>query len=91
MRVSLLWGGTGFVAETLYHMGKEALFFHLSLHYYENLKEALIMALETKVILLAILRIIKQSKSLEEVYEAVLELANAEGVSAEPLKKEDGK
>ena len=48
-----------------------------------------IMALETKIILLAILRIIKQSKSLEEVYEAVLELANAEGVTAAPLQKDE--
>ena len=45
------------------------------------------MSLETKVILLAILRIIRQSKSVEEVYEAVLELANAEGVTAQPLDK----
>ncbi|MCL2874334.1 MAG: hypothetical protein FWE29_05310 [Defluviitaleaceae bacterium] len=43
------------------------------------------MALETKIILLAILRIIKQAKTKEEIYDAVLELANAEGVNAKPL------
>ena len=47
------------------------------------------MALETKIILLAILRIVKQAKNLEEVYEAVWELANAEGVTAEPFKKSE--
>ena len=46
------------------------------------------MALETKVILLAILKIIEKSENLDEAYASVLELANADGITKEPISIE---
>ena len=43
------------------------------------------MGYETKVILVAIAEIIRKSSSIKEVYEAVAEMANAEGVILKPL------
>jgi len=45
------------------------------------------MTYETKVLLIAIAEIISKSESIEEVYEALAKMANAEGVILEPLKK----
>ena len=45
------------------------------------------MAYETKVLLIAIAEIIRKSKNLEEVYRAVAEMANAEGVILKPLNE----
>ena len=45
------------------------------------------MAYEAKVLLLAIAEIISKSKSIEEVYEAVANMANAEGVVLKPLEE----
>ena len=42
------------------------------------------VAYETKVILIALAKIIRNSSSLSEVYEAVEEMANAEGVVLKP-------
>ena len=44
------------------------------------------MGYETKVILVAIAEIIRKSNSIKEVYEAVAEMANAEGVILKPLE-----
>jgi len=41
---------------------------------------------EIKVILIAIAEIVKKSKNIQEVYEAVAEMANAEGVILKPLE-----
>jgi len=49
------------------------------------------MAYETKVLLIAIARIMSKSNSLEEAYKDVQAMANAEGVileSLEELRKE---
>jgi len=40
---------------------------------------------ETKVILVAIAEIIRKSKDKTEIYKAVAEMANAEGVILKPL------
>ena len=45
------------------------------------------MGYETKVILKAIIRILKSSNSLEEAIEAVIDIANAEGI-VEQTKEE---
>lgn len=42
------------------------------------------MAYETKVLLLALARIVKGAKDLEEVYDAIQEMANAESVVLAP-------
>ena len=46
---------------------------------------------ETKVILIAIAEIISKAENVEEVYKAVAEMANAEGVILKPYeeKKKD--
>lgn len=44
------------------------------------------MAYETKAILRAVGIIIRKAESLKEAYEAVAEIANAEGVVLEPFK-----
>ncbi|MDR0221247.1 MAG: hypothetical protein LBI54_07590 [Lachnospiraceae bacterium] len=41
------------------------------------------MAYETKVLLIALSKIIKKADSVEEVYNAVVDMANAEGVILE--------
>ena len=46
------------------------------------------MSYDTKVILIAIANIIRKSKSIEEIYEAIVEMANAEGVVLKPLNEE---
>ena len=46
------------------------------------------MAYETKVILIAIAKIIRKADNIKEIYEAIEEMANAEGVVLQPL---DGK
>jgi len=43
------------------------------------------MGYETKVILVAIAEIIRKSKDKNEIYKAVAEMANAEGVILKPL------
>jgi len=49
------------------------------------------MAYETKVLLIAIANIIRKAKSMEEVYEAVEEMANAEGVVLKPMENKQSK
>ena len=44
------------------------------------------MAYETKVILISIANIIKKAQSIKEIYEAVQEMANAEGVILKPFE-----
>jgi hypothetical protein len=46
------------------------------------------MANETKVILVALANIVRKAKSIEEIYEALLEMANAEGIVLKPLNEE---
>ena len=50
-------------------------------------KEGLNMGYETKVILVALAELTKKSKSVEEVYEHIVKMANAEGVVIEKLDK----
>ena len=47
------------------------------------------MAYETKVLLIAIANIIRKSKNISEIYEAIEEMANAEGVLLKPLDEKD--
>ena len=52
------------------------------------------MSYETKVLLIAIAEIISRADSVDEVYKAISEMANAEGVilkSLDEKKKEMGK
>ena len=49
------------------------------------------MGYETKVILVAIADIIETSKTLEEAYERVEKIANAEGVVIKKLDKSESK
>jgi len=44
------------------------------------------MAYETKVLLLAIARIARTSKDMEDFYNALCQIANAEGVILEPFQ-----
>jgi hypothetical protein len=46
------------------------------------------MGYETKVILMAVADIIKTSKTLEEAFERVAKIANAEGVVVDLMKDE---
>ena len=45
------------------------------------------MGYETKVILAAVADIIRTSKDLNEAFERVAKIANAEGIIIEPLQK----
>ena len=47
------------------------------------------MAYDTKVLLLAIGEIIKKSSNIEEVYNAIAKIANAEGVIFDPYHDEN--
>ena len=49
------------------------------------------MAYDTKVLLIAIANIIRKSDNKKEIYDAIKEMANAEGVVLEPLAEEDSK
>ena len=46
------------------------------------------MPCETKVLLIAIANIIRKADNIEEIYKAVEEMANAEGVVLKPLEGE---
>ena len=46
------------------------------------------MSYDTKVLLIAIAKIISMSKDIEEVYQAVAEMANAEGVVLKTLEEQ---
>jgi len=46
---------------------------------------------ETKVILVAMSKIIRKADSLKEAYEALEEMANAEGVILKPFNEENEK
>ena len=45
------------------------------------------MAYETKVLLIALAKIVRKADNKEEIYEAIEEMANAEGVVLKPLDK----
>jgi len=45
------------------------------------------MAFETKVLLIALSKIVSKANSVEEIYKVLEEMANAEGVVLEPMKK----
>ena len=45
------------------------------------------MAYETKVLLIAIAKIISKADNIEEIYEAVEAMANAEGLVLKPLEE----
>jgi len=45
------------------------------------------MAYETKVLLIALAKIISKADSIEEIYKAVQKMANAEGVVLDSLDK----
>ena len=46
------------------------------------------VAYETKVLLIAIAKIVRKADTIKEIYEAIEEMANAEGVVLKPLKVE---
>ena len=48
------------------------------------------MTYETKVLLTAIAQVIRKADNLEEVYDAVEEMANVEGLMLRPYSKEKG-
>ena len=45
------------------------------------------VAYETKVLLIAIAKIVRKADSIKEIYEAIEEMANAEGVVLKPLEE----
>jgi len=47
------------------------------------------MTYETKVMLSALANIVRKAEDLGEVYEALEEMANVEGVMLKPFKKEE--
>ena len=47
------------------------------------------MAYETKALLIAIAKIIRYAKDPKEIYKAVADMANAEGIVIEPFEEED--
>ena len=49
------------------------------------------MAYETKALLIAIANIMRLSKDMKQAYEALAEMANAEGVILKPLEDESDK
>ena len=49
------------------------------------------VAYETKVILISLASFIRKATSIEEIYEVVQKMANAEGVVIEPYADEDKK
>ena len=49
------------------------------------------MAYETKALFIAIANIMRLSKDINQAYEALAEMANAEGVILKPLEESDNK
>jgi hypothetical protein len=47
------------------------------------------MAYKTKVLLIALSKIVKKADNVEEIYEAIAEMANAEGVVIKPYDKDN--
>jgi hypothetical protein len=47
------------------------------------------MAYETKALLIAIANIMRLSKDMKQAYEALVEMANSEGVIVKPLEDEN--
>ena len=45
------------------------------------------MAYETKVLLMAFAKIIARAKSMKEIYQAVADMANVEGVMLKPYEE----
>ena len=45
------------------------------------------MAYETKVLLIALAKIVSKADNIEEIYETLEEMANAEGVVLKPLEE----
>ena len=48
------------------------------------------VAYETKVLLIALAKIVRKAESVKEVYEAIEEMANAEGIVLKPLDEKKG-
>ena len=49
------------------------------------------LSYETKVLLIAIAKIVRKADNIKEIYEAIEEMANAEGVVLKPLEEEGKK
>jgi len=49
------------------------------------------VAFETKVLLIALSKIVQKASSPEEIYETLKEMASVEGIELEPFVGEDGK
>ena len=47
------------------------------------------VAYETKVLLIALAKIVRKADTIEGIYEAIEEMANAEGIVLKPLAKND--
>ena len=46
---------------------------------------AMNVAYETKVLLIALARIVRKADNIKEIYEAIEEMANAEGIVLKPI------
>ena len=44
---------------------------------------------ETKVLLIALAKIVRKADSIKEIYEAIEEMANAEGIVLKPLEEKE--
>ena len=49
------------------------------------------MAYETKVLLIALAKIVRKADNIEEIYKAIEEMANAEGVVLKPYDEKEEK
>ena len=47
------------------------------------------VAYETKVLLIALARIVRKADNIKEIYEAIEEMANAEGIVLKPLEEDE--
>lgn len=47
------------------------------------------VAYETKVLLIALAKIVRKADNIKEIYDAIEEMANAEGVVLKPLDEDD--
>jgi len=52
-------------------------------------KGELNVAYETKVLLIALAKIVRKADNIEEIYKAIEEMANAEGVVLKPLDEKE--
>jgi len=49
------------------------------------------VAYETKVLLIALAKIVRKAETVKEIYDAIEEMANAEGIVLKPLDEKEEK